>query len=191
MVLVDQPTEDLAPLDSPGPGGPRAWGRAPDLVRGAKAEPAMGPIRVVVRSIRMQHSLQVSSTQDQHVIERLASDASDQSLHVTVGLGGPVGREHDVDATRGEDGIEAPGVLRVAVAEQEADAEPGVVVQIHDQVASLLGHPGLIRVGAHPDPEDPPRLDVHEHQDVQGLWNTVSTVKKSEATMPLAWAERN
>jgi hypothetical protein len=44
--------------------------------------------------------------------------------------------------------------------------ELGVVVQIHHQVSRLLGHPGAIRVGAHPDPKDPTRSDVYEHQHV-------------------------
>src|SRR6266511_2472327 len=45
----------------------------------------------------------------------------------------------------------------------------GVVVQIHHQVSRLLGHPGPVRVGAHPDPNDPARLYMQEHQHVQGL----------------------
>jgi len=36
MVLADQPTEDLAPLDRLGPRWPWAWDRPADIVRMAK-----------------------------------------------------------------------------------------------------------------------------------------------------------
>lgn len=73
MVLVDQPTEDLAPLRRLGSRWPWTRDRAPDIVRTAKAEPAMRSMRVVMRGILTQHDQQVSSTQDQHVIEHLPS----------------------------------------------------------------------------------------------------------------------
>src|SRR6266540_3760447 len=113
MVLADQPTEDLVPR------WPWARDPAPDIVRTTKSEPTMRSMRVVVRDVLTQHVHQVSSTQDQHVIEHLPPQASDQSLDVTVGLRGPVGAEHDLHAFGGEDRIEAATVLGVAVAEQE------------------------------------------------------------------------
>jgi len=51
MVLVDQPTEDLAARDRLGPRWPRAGDRATDVVRTMKTEPAMRSMRVVVRRI--------------------------------------------------------------------------------------------------------------------------------------------
>ena len=51
MVLVDQPTEDLAARDRLGPRWPRAGDRAADIVRAMKTEPAMRSMRVVVRRI--------------------------------------------------------------------------------------------------------------------------------------------
>lgn len=169
MILVDQPTEDLATLDRLGPRWARGWDRPPDIVRTTKTEPSVRSMRVVMRGVLTQDVQRVSSVKDQHVIEDLPPQASDESLRVTVDLWGPTGGEHDLDAFGGEDGIEAATVLGVAVAEQEAHAELGVALQIHHQVARLLGDPGPVRVGAHPDPEDPPRPDVHEHQHVQGL----------------------
>src|SRR5215207_10274895 len=41
MVLVDQPTEDLATLDRLGPRWSCAWDRPADIVRTTKTEPAM------------------------------------------------------------------------------------------------------------------------------------------------------
>ncbi len=103
------------------------------------------------------------------MIEHLPPHASDQSLDVSVGLRGPVGAEHDLHAFGGEDRIEPAAVLGVAVADEEPHGEIGVVVQIHHHVPRLLGHPGPLRVGACPDPEDPARLDVHEYHHVQSL----------------------
>src|SRR6266542_3990856 len=119
MVLVDQPTEDLAALDRFGPRWPGARDRPADIARTTKTEPAMGSMRVVVRGVLTRHVHQVSSTQDQHVIEDLPPKASDQPLDVPVGLWGPVRGEHDLDALGGEDGIEAEAELRVVVAKQE------------------------------------------------------------------------
>jgi hypothetical protein len=75
MVLVDQPTEDLAPLRRLDSGWPwaRAQDWAPDVVRTAKTEPAVRSMRVVMRGILAQDVRQMSTTQDQHVIEHLPS----------------------------------------------------------------------------------------------------------------------
>jgi hypothetical protein len=90
MVLVDQPTEDLATLDRLGPRWPWARDRPTHIVRTTKTQPTMRSMRVVMRDVLTQHVRQVSSTQDQHVIEDLPPHASDQSLDVTVGLWAPV-----------------------------------------------------------------------------------------------------
>jgi len=106
MVLVDQPTEDLAPLRRLAPRWPWAWNRLPDIVRAAKTQPTMRSMRVVMRGILTQDVRQVSSTQDQHAIEDLPPQASDQALDVTVGLWGPIRGErtvkiHPIEAHRG------------------------------------------------------------------------------------------
>jgi len=72
----------------------------------------MGSMRVVVREVLTQHVHQVHSVKDQHVIEDLPPQTSDQSLDVAVGLWGPVRGEHDLDALGGEDRIEAAAVTR-------------------------------------------------------------------------------
>ena len=52
----------------------------------------------------------------------------------------------DPDVDGGEDGVERGGELGVAIADKEPDAAPGVV-EIHAEVAGLLGQPGAGRVG--------------------------------------------
>ena len=73
MVLVDQPAEDLAPLDRLGPRGPRTCDRAVDVVRATKTEPAVRSMRVVMRDVLAQQVQQMSSMKDQDVIEHLPS----------------------------------------------------------------------------------------------------------------------
>jgi hypothetical protein len=51
-----------------------------------------------------------------------------------------------VDVGGGEDGGEGGGECRVAVPDEEAEAAPGVV-DVHEQVAGLLGQPGAGGVG--------------------------------------------
>ena len=71
MVLVDQPTEDPAPLRRLGARCAWGWDRPADIVRTTKIQPTMRSMRVVMRGILTQDVRQVSSTQDQHVIEDL------------------------------------------------------------------------------------------------------------------------
>ena len=56
-----------------------------------------------------------------------------------------------LDVDGGEDGVEGGGELGVAVADQEPEASTGVV-EVHEQVAGLLGEPGSGGVGG--DAED-------------------------------------
>ena len=47
---------------------------------------------------------------------------------------------NDADVGGGEDGVECGGELGVAVPDEEPEATAGVV-EVHEQVAGLLGHP--------------------------------------------------
>ena len=53
----------------------------------------------------------------------------------------PHRRLDDPDVDGGEDGVEGGGELGVAVADEEPEASTGVV-EVHEQVAGLLGQPG-------------------------------------------------
>jgi hypothetical protein len=68
-----------------------------------------------------------------------------------------------LDASRGEDGVERGGELRVPVPDQE----PKVIrprVEVHDQVAGLLGHPHPGGVGRDPREVDPPLLNLDDEE---------------------------
>ena len=129
----------------------------------------MGSMRVVMLGVFTQNPRQVSAPEDEHVIQHLSAHPSDQPLDVSVGLGRPVRGEPDLDALGRKDLIEAATVLGIAIVHQETHPQTGVVIQVHHQVAGLLGHPGRVGVGAHPEAEDPAGLQVHERQHVQGV----------------------
>ena len=125
------------------------------------------------------------------MIDYLPSHASDQSLDVSVGPWSPVRGEHDLDAFGREDRIEAARVLRVAVAKKEADAEIGLVVEIHDHVACLLVTQVPFGLALTPTPRIRRVSMCRNTSAYKVLRNTVSTVKKSQATMALACEARN
>ena len=76
----------------------------------------------------------------------LAAGGADEAFGDPVGPRCPDGRLDDADVDGGEDGVERGGELGVAIADKEPDAAHGVV-EIHQQVAGLLGQPGAGRVG--------------------------------------------
>jgi hypothetical protein len=89
MVFVEQPTEDIAPLDCLG--SRRLDTRVPASggVGTAQIKAAMRPMGVVVGGVRTQDTRQVSSADDQHVIQRFPPHPADQPLDVGVGLWSP------------------------------------------------------------------------------------------------------
>jgi hypothetical protein len=66
-----------------------------------------------------------------------------------------------------------------------------MIVEAHDQVAGLLGHKRSHRMRSGPEHVDPPSGDLDHEQHIQPFEEYVSTVKKSTASTPLAWARRN
>ena len=83
-VFVDQAPEDLAPLHRLDPRGPGNWVPARDRVGTAEAEPTMGSMRVVMLGVFMQNPRQLSSPEDEHVIQHLPAHPTDQPLDVSV-----------------------------------------------------------------------------------------------------------
>jgi hypothetical protein len=88
---------------------------------------------------------------DEDAVEELASDAADEAFGDGVGPRCPHWCLDDADVDGGEHGVEGGGELGVAVPDEEPEAPAGVV-EVHEQVAGLLGQPGAGRVGG--DAED-------------------------------------
>ena len=86
---------------------------------------------------------------DQDVVEAFAADGADEAFGDRVRPRCPHRGPDDPDVGAGEDGVEGGGELGVAVADQEPEPV-GAVVEVHEQVAGLLGDPGAGRVGGDP-----------------------------------------
>ena len=111
----------------------------------------MWPVAVVVLLVLVKYGGGVPLIDDQDAVEKLAPDAADETFSDCVGPWCPHRRLDDADVDGGEHRVERGGELGVAIANQEPDAAAGVV-EIHDEVAGLLGQPGAGRVGG--DAED-------------------------------------
>jgi len=66
-----------------------------------------------------------------------------------------------------------------------------VVVEVHQQIPGGLRHPLTGRVRGDPGQVHPPPVEFDDEQHVLPGQPTVSTVKKSHASMPAACARRN
>jgi hypothetical protein len=95
-----------------------------------------------------------------------------------------------LDSGAGEHGVEVGGELRVAVAGEEPKALAGIV-EIHREVARLLGQPFPGRMGC--DTEDVYLAGgVLDHEeDIEPGQGDDIEVDKSQARIPRAWARRN
>ena len=93
----------------------------------------------------------MSLVDDQDAVEEFAADGADEAFGDGVGPRRPHGRLDDRDVDGGEDGVEGGGELGVAIADEEPEPLAGVV-EVHGQVAGLLGQPRAGRVRG--DPED-------------------------------------
>ena len=117
-----------------------------------------------------QHHCGMAPVDDQEAVEEFAADRPDEALGDRVGSRCPHRCLDDLDVDGGEDGVEGGGELGVAVADEEQKAAVGVV-EVHEQVAGLLGELGA--GGVCGDAEDVHAaggvLDDEEHvEPVQG-----------------------
>ena len=111
----------------------------------------MRPVIVVVALELAQYGCGVSLVDDQDAVEEFAADGADEAFGDGVGPRRPHRCLDDPDVDGGEDGVEGGGELGVAVPDEEPEATAGVV-EIHEQVAGLLGQPGT--GGVRGDAED-------------------------------------
>src|SRR4051812_26826787 len=93
----------------------------------------------------VENCFRVSLVEDQDSVEEFAPDGADEAFGDGVGPRRPYGRLDDRDVEGGEDGVEGGGELGVSIADEESEPLAGVV-EVHGQVAGLLGQPGGSRV---------------------------------------------
>ena len=97
-----------------------------------------------MRDIGREDVLEVAAAEDEEPVDALAADALDPTLRVRPRLRRSHGRLDDSDAFGAEDLVEVMGEPAVAVTDKKQRADV-LVGEVHQQVASLLGHPAAIR----------------------------------------------
>src|SRR6266511_4410467 len=126
--------------------------------------------------------LEVAATEDQEPVETLPAHAADPAFGVGVRVRRLDRRSHDLDAFAAEDAVEGAAELRVAVVNQKARPR-AAVVDVHQQVPRLLGHPGRIRLARTGDVF----VSIGKKNSTYSrLTPTVSTVNKTLAMIVFA-----
>src|SRR6266511_525116 len=137
-----------------------------------------------------QDLFEVAAVDDQQPVEALGTDNADETLRDRVRLRRLRRRLDDLDAFAGEDGVEVACELPVAVTDQEAKRRR-TLLQRPRELARLLGDPGAGRIGraaGHVARRLPSSMKKSTYNRCS---ETVSTVKKSTASMLAACARRN
>ena len=106
----------------------------------AKLQRSMWPLAVVVGGVPGQDNPQVVFAEDQDAVSEFGSGGADEAFGVAVGSGTSWWDLHGLDAGAGENGVERGGELAGAVADEEPE-DGSAVVEVHQQVAGLLGGP--------------------------------------------------
>jgi hypothetical protein len=114
----------------------------------------MRPLTVVVGGICRERPIEMASTLDERPVEALRPDSCDNSFGVRVGVGGSDRSQDHLGSLRAKDLVEWADELGVPVADEELDGDRAIV-QLHRQVAGLLGNPGRIGVGGRGAQVDP------------------------------------
>jgi hypothetical protein len=144
---------------------------------------------VVVLGEDAEHAFEVVAVDDQKPVEALGAGGADEALGERVCLRRSHWRLDDLDSFAGEDGVEVAGELAVAVADEEAKRR-SLLPECPGELSGLLGGPCAGRVGGAASQVDTSAAELDEEEHVQPLQPTVSTVKKSTASMLEACARR-
>jgi hypothetical protein len=124
------------------------------------------PVVVVMAFVLAQHGSGVPLTDDQYAVEELAADGPDEAFRDRVGSRCAHRCLDDADVDCGENGVERGGELGVVVPEEEPEAA-APVVEVHDQVAGLLGQPGAGGLGGDAEQVDPAGGVLDDEERVQ------------------------
>jgi hypothetical protein len=123
------------------------------------------PPPVVLGAELSEDDPRVSLPEDQDAVGELGSGGQHESFGEAVRPRTPRWNLHGVDPRAGQGGIERRGELAGAVADEEPEGG-GVVGEVHQQVAGLLGGPGSGRVAGRPEDVQVAVADFQGEQDV-------------------------
>jgi len=121
---------------------------------------------VEMTGVLVQNGGQVTFTDDEHCVGALAAYAADPALGYRVRPRCPRRCLDHLDVLGGEYGVEPGGELGITVAKQEPQARHPLV-QRHQEIPGLLGHPGVGGMGGHAEDVDLTggQFDEEEHID--------------------------
>lgn len=134
--------------------------------RTALGETLMRATMVVVLQEVLEHPFQVSTAEDEQVVQQLPACGPHPALGKCIRPWGPVGQAEHLHSFAHKDLIEATTELGVAISEQEPGLELAGL-ELPGQVASLLDHPVAGGVGGDAGEVDPAGADLDEEEDVQ------------------------
>ena len=109
----------------------------------------------------------MAAAEDQEMVEAVGAHGPHPPLRVGVRVRRPHRRPDHPHALGTEHLVEPAAELRVPVMDKQP--ERLIVAELHQQVASLLGRPGPVRVSRARDVLDPPRRERDEEQNVDPL----------------------
>jgi len=119
-----------------------------------------------VLDVLLQHCREVAGSDDQQVVEAFAAQGADPAFRNGVRSRRPHRSAEDADVGAGERRVEGGGELAVPIADQEPKPA-GVVAEVHQQVARLLGDPGPGGVGGDPGDVHAAHAVLDHDQDVE------------------------
>ena len=137
-----------------------------------------------------QDANKLLGTHDQQLIKTLPTDRADPALGDRVGVRRLHRCADDLDTGRAPHIIERPRELGVPIADQEPEPS-GLIAKDGDEVAGLLGNPQAGGMVSDAGKMDPPAAKLMKNSTYTRRRKTVSTVKKSHATIPAACWRRN
>src|SRR6266566_5719969 len=120
---------------------------------------------VVMLDIDAEDALELSAAEDQDPVEALAPRAANPALDVRVRVWRLDRCPDHPDPLAAEDCVEGATELRVTVVDQQPKPRLlAAILEVHQQVARLLQHPGAVRVARTRDVLDPATADANEHE---------------------------
>ena len=108
----------------------------------------------------------MARSDDQEVVDAFSAQGADEAFGDGVRSRCPDRGAEDADVGAGEHRVEGGGELAVPIADQELELG-GVVTEVDEQVAGLLGHPGAGGVGGDPGEVYAATAVLDHHQDVE------------------------
>jgi hypothetical protein len=170
------------------PAAPRQLAR-----RAQGAAPAQGAVRtvaVVVIDVLGQHGLQLSTSEDEHPVQHLTPNGADPSLGVGIRPWRPHRRGEHLESLGGKDRVERGGELGVRSRTSNRN-RPTRSSRAMSRLRACWATHSPIGCAVTPSTWTRRPATWITNSTYSRCRNTVSTVKKSTASTPLACARRN